>query len=182
VPVVILNSPLPSHYIGVEIISVAKKIAQNLNPVSLRFKGVDHSRFSDVMKITRSDISELGHGAIDEAFFGAPCEDFSFLRLLPNRKGKLPPEGSNPRPGLDGPKVQILRQCIKILTWVLECFDRMVTSMGKHRHRSDGKIRLIHGWTNKASKEERSGALKFNDRPASFSLHSVTFEVNRCAQ
>ena len=110
----------PSHYIGVEINSVAKKIAQNLNPASSRFKGIDHSRFSDVMKITRSDISKLGHGAIDKVFFGSPCEDFSFLRLLPNRQGKLPPQGSNPRPGLDGPKGQILRQCIKILTWVLE--------------------------------------------------------------
>ena len=110
----------PSHYIGVEINAASKKIAQNLNPATSRFKGIDHSRFSDVMKITRSDISELGQGAIDKVFFGAPCEDFSFLRLLPNRQGKLPPQGSNPRPGLDGPKGRILRQCIKILTWVLE--------------------------------------------------------------
>ena len=94
----------PSHYIGVEINSAAKKIAQNLNPASSRFKGIDHSRFSDVMKITTSDISKLGHGAIDKVFFGSPCEDFSFLRLLPNSQGKFPPQGSNPRPGLDGLK------------------------------------------------------------------------------
>ena len=110
----------PSHYIGVENNPTSKKVAQNLNPVTSVFKGVDHSRFSDVMKITRADISELGQDAIDKVFFGAPCEDFSFLRLLPNRQGKLPPQGSNPRPGLDGPKGKILRQCIKILGWVLE--------------------------------------------------------------
>ena len=111
---------VPSHYIGVEINPVARKVAQNLNPLSSRFQGIGHSRFSDVMKIARSDISQLGHGAIDKVLFGAPCEDFYFLRLLPNRQGKLPPQGSNPRPGLDGPKGQTLRQCIKLLTWVLE--------------------------------------------------------------
>ena len=95
----------PSHYIGVEINSSAKKVAQNLNPPTSRFKGIDHSRFSDVMKITRSDIEKLGKGAIDNVFFGAPCEDFSFLRRLPNRRGKVSP---NARPGLDGPKGRIL--------------------------------------------------------------------------
>ena len=69
--------------------------------------GIDHSRFSDVMKITKSDIEKLGEGAIDKVFFGAPCEDFSFLRLLQNRSGN---KSSTPRPGLDGPKGQILRK------------------------------------------------------------------------
>ena len=107
----------PDHYIGVEINPDARKVAQNLNPPSSRFMGIDHSRFSDVMKITESDIEKLGEGAIDKVFFGAPCEDFSFLRLLPNRRGQ---KSSNPRPGLDGPKGQILRQCILILQWVLK--------------------------------------------------------------
>ena len=40
-----------------------------------------------------------------------------FLRLLPNRRGQ---KSSNPRPDLDGPKGQILRQCILILQWVLK--------------------------------------------------------------
>ena len=59
---------IPAHYIGVEIDPVARKVAQNLNPPSSRFQGIDHSRFSDVMKITKSDIEKLGEGAIDKKF------------------------------------------------------------------------------------------------------------------
>ena len=38
-----------SHCIGAEINAASKKVAQNLNPVSSRFKGIDHSHFSPVM-------------------------------------------------------------------------------------------------------------------------------------
>jgi len=126
---------VPSHYIGVEINPAARKVAQNLNPPSSRFQGIDHSRFSDVMKITESDIEKLGKGAVDKVFFGAPCEDFSFLRLLPNRSGK---KSSNPRPGLDGPEGQILRKCIQILQWVLQ-FNPSATCFVENVNFSDLK-------------------------------------------
>ena len=50
---------------------------------------------------------------------GPPCEDMSRLRLLPPR-GRHDKVGPDARPGLNGPKGQIFRQCTKIMKWILK--------------------------------------------------------------
>ena len=51
----------------------------------------------------------------------------SKLRLLAssrpgweNYKQNQSPNGEDPRPGLDGPKGRVFRQCLQILLWILE--------------------------------------------------------------
>ena len=51
----------------------------------------------------------------------AMCNDFTKLRLLPDRadyKGPKRKPGTDPRPGLSGKYGKTVRQCIKILGWI----------------------------------------------------------------
>ena len=104
------------RYIGVEIDPVARLIADNVNPESTGFPGIDHSWHSDVLSITEADIAALGSNTIKLLAYGAPCEDMSKLRLL----RKAGSSTTDPRPGLNGPKGQLFRACIQITAWVIE--------------------------------------------------------------
>ena len=111
----------PEHVYSVELNSTARKIADKVNPASETFPGLDHSHLpNDVSKITEDHIKSIS--PINMLACGAPCEDFSRLRLLPPRhkNDKSYAKGDNPRPGLDGPKGTVLRTCIKILGWALK--------------------------------------------------------------
>ena len=118
-----------SSYIGVENSEAAKIVAKNVeaNLTSLLgddFCSIDHSKWNSVFDITRQDIENLGTNKIKLLAFGAPCEDMSKLRLLPSsRKGWRKwwnKSGEDLRPGLDGPKGKVFRQCLQILSWALE--------------------------------------------------------------
>ena len=52
-------------------------------------------------------------------------------------------------------------------------FGKMVPSMGKHRHRFDGKIRSRHGWKNKASREGKMKSLFSTTRNVIFFFFSM---------
>lgn len=107
------------RYISVENHSGARVIGVNANPETSTFPGVDHSWKSDVTNITEQDIIDLGVNNIKILGFGAPCEDMSKLRLLPDRPG-YPQRRcrGDPRPGLSGPKGQVFRAAIKVASWV----------------------------------------------------------------
>ena len=109
----------PSRFLSVEISAKARQIANCANPITPTFCGLDHSWHSNVNHITESCIQALGRHQVSMLLFGAPCEDFSKLRLLPPRhKGdKSTAKGDDPRPGLHGPKGQLFLKCIQILKW-----------------------------------------------------------------
>ena len=71
----------------------AREISEVVNPPSDNFVGVDHSWHHDVHNITEADIRDFGRDKIVLFSFGACCEDFSKLKLLPRGDGKKP----NPR-------------------------------------------------------------------------------------
>ena len=104
--------------IGVEVDPVKRTICKTLSPPeSSRVGGVDHSWHTDVINIMGADVKALGRGEIVALDIAAPCEDFCFLRLLPSKYGK---KSKNPRPGLQGPKGQVLVQCLEVASWVLK--------------------------------------------------------------
>jgi hypothetical protein len=105
-----------TRYIAVESDQVARVICQNCNPAVATFPGVDHRWQSDVFAITEASIAELGFNAIKLLGFGPPCEDQSKLRLIRSKAQQQ--SGKNPRPGLDGPKGAVFRQCLLVLCWV----------------------------------------------------------------
>ena len=114
-----------SSYIGLEKSEAAKIVAKNVeaNLTSLsgdEFCSIDHSKWNSVFDITRQDIQNLEGNQIKFMAFGAPCKD----RLLPSsRKGWKEwwnKSRKDPRPGLDGPKGRVFRQCLLILSWALE--------------------------------------------------------------
>ena len=108
------------RYAAVETDETARLVCQNVNPETTCFPGVDHHWFQDVNDITEKDVKDFG--PIGMFTFGAPCEDVSKLRLLPNRPGNYPPkvDGVDPRPGLDGPRGRVFRVCLRVLAWVLK--------------------------------------------------------------
>ena len=115
----------PSRHISVEITRSARTVAAAIHQLSEDHPGVDHSFATDVPTITREQIKSLGKSAISMICFGAPCEDMSKLRLLPPRHAG--DRKANPRPGLDGPKGQIFRECLKVRRWIKEFSPRAKT-------------------------------------------------------
>ena len=61
---------------------------------------------------------DYGPDAIGLVLASPKCQDMSKLRLQPDRNGNLP--GPEARPGLDGPKGNLFRVFIKILTWIIK--------------------------------------------------------------
>ena len=110
----------PSEYLSVEISDKAQRVANAANPSSDHFCGLNHHWKSDVLAICEDDILDLGREEVSFISFGAPCEDFSILRLLPPRHKGDELNKDNPRPGLKGQKGRIFLECIKILKWVLK--------------------------------------------------------------
>jgi hypothetical protein len=106
--------------IGVEINPMKRTICDNLNPPdTCSVGGVDHTWHTNVFDIKREDIAALGRNAVVATDIAANCEDFSLLRNLPSKYG---PRGKLkvPRPGLEGPKGDVLVQCILVTSWILE--------------------------------------------------------------
>ena len=64
----------------------------------------------------------LGRDAIEGIHASGMCNDFTRLRLLPDRPGWKGPksEPGDPRPGLDGKYGATVRKCIEIIGWVLK--------------------------------------------------------------
>jgi len=84
---------------------------------------VDYTWFKDVTKITEKDIEALGPDYFDLVMWGSPCEDFSKLRLLPNRPGQKSrrrKKGVDPRPGLMCKHGRLLLVCCQVFKWVLK--------------------------------------------------------------
>jgi site-specific DNA-cytosine methylase len=73
------------RYIGVENDEMARRICMNANRPDVGFPGVDHSWHSNVCNINEQDVMDLGVGNIRMLLFGAPCEDFSKLGLMPSK-------------------------------------------------------------------------------------------------
>ena len=112
-----------NRYVGVEIDSEARNVCDATNPSDGDFPGVDHTWFKDVTKITEKDIEALGPDYFDLVMWGSPCEDFSKLRLLPNRPGhksRRRKKGVDPRPGLMGKHGRLLLVCCQVFKWVLK--------------------------------------------------------------
>ena len=85
-----------SRYISVENNDRAQAVAKVANPITEEFCGIDHEWCSNVWDIKEDHIAMLN--------CGPNCQDFSRMRFLPDRDGKLPEKGTDPRPGLNGPK------------------------------------------------------------------------------
>ena len=112
------------RYIAIEKQKISRKICCAANPKTAVFPGVEHGLNSknDIFKIAEEDIASLGKDAIEVICAGPMCNDFTRLRLLPDRPGwNGPPSGpGDPRPGLDGKYGQTVRKCIEIIGWVLK--------------------------------------------------------------
>ena len=93
---------------------------QHANPATHKFPGVTHDWRSDVFHITEQDIIDIS--PIHKLLYGAPCEDFSLLRLLLNKTSSesYKAVGIDPRPGLHGPTGQVFKQCLLITAWVIK--------------------------------------------------------------
>ena len=106
--------------IGVECDEVARVICQNANPPAPEssFPGVDHSWHTNVFEIKEQDVIDLGYNSVKLLAWGAPCEDMSKLRLI--RSQSQVRSGKDPRPGLDGPRGKVFRQCLLVTAWVVK--------------------------------------------------------------
>ena len=112
-----------TRYIGIEKNKGPRKVCDAANPKGMHFPGVEHglNGHHDIFDITEDDIKSLPKDSVALLSFGAMCNDFSKLRLLPDRldyKGPPRKPGVDPRPGLNGKYGKTLRKCIEILGWV----------------------------------------------------------------
>jgi hypothetical protein len=111
-----------TKYIAVEKDASARKVCEAANPQTDDFPGVVHGLNGrhDIFQIAEADIASITDQPDLLIAAGPECNDFSKLRLLPNRPGfKGPPRDPNvdPRPGLGGPHGKTFRQTIKIIGW-----------------------------------------------------------------
>ena len=77
----------------------------------------------DIDDITEEMIAAIPEGVLRVVFASPMCNDFSKLRLLPDRKDYRGPKrrpGEDPRAGLDGKYGRTFRTVIKIIQWVLK--------------------------------------------------------------
>ncbi len=77
----------------------------------------------DIDDITEEMIAAIPEGVLKVLFASPMCNDFSKLRLLPDRKDYRGPKrrpGEDPRAGLDGKYGRTFRTVIKIIQWVLK--------------------------------------------------------------
>ena len=77
----------------------------------------------DIDDITEEMIAAIPEGVLKVLFASPMCNDFSKLRLLPDRKDYCGPKrrpGEDPRAGLDGKYGRTFRTVIKIIQWVLK--------------------------------------------------------------
>ena len=95
-------------------------MAKVANPTTEEFGGIDHDWCSDVWSIKEAHIADIGYNQIAMLGCGPSCQDFSRMRFLPDRQGKLPDKGTDPRPGLNGPKGTIFRKCIQVWRWTMK--------------------------------------------------------------
>jgi hypothetical protein len=113
-----------NRYIAIEKQKISRKICCAANPKTAGFPGVEHglNGKNDLFKITEEDIASLGNDAIEVVHGSGMCNDFTRLRLLPDRPGwnGPPSESGDPRPGLDGKYGATVRKIIEIIGWVLK--------------------------------------------------------------
>ena len=93
------------------------------NPKDDIFPGIEHglNGHHDIFDITEDHISALPKDSIALLSFAGMCNDFSKLRLLPDRldyKGPPRKPGVDPRQGLNGKYGKTVRKCIEILELV----------------------------------------------------------------
>ena len=112
------NNATIDRYLAVEISADARDIAKNANDKANGATVIDHSWHSNILNITEQDIADLGHGNIKMFMAGPPCQDFSRLRLITNKKHRRCADEL--RPGLNGPNGRLFREVIQILQWVLK--------------------------------------------------------------
>ena len=114
-----------TRYIAIEKNKTNRMVCDAANPPDDTFPGIEHglNGHHDIFDITEDDIKSLPKDSIGLFSFAAMCNDFSKLRLLPDRldyKGPPRKPGVDPRPGLDGKYGKTLRKCIEILGWVMK--------------------------------------------------------------
>ena len=114
-----------THYIAVEKSQTARKVCTAANPKDATFQGVTHGLegHNDIFHIKEKHISSMPKDSLKLIGGAAMCNDFTKLRLLPDRpdyKGPPRKPGEDPRPGLDGKYGKTFRQVIKIIGWVLK--------------------------------------------------------------
>ena len=112
-----------TRYIAVEINKDSRAVGNAANPKDDIFPGIEHglNGHHDIFDITEDHISALPKDSIALLSFAGMCNDFSKLRLLPDRldyKGPPRKPGIDPRLGLDGKYGKTVRKCIEILGWV----------------------------------------------------------------
>ena len=111
-----------TEYIGVEKSKEARRVATAANRPHDAHPGVTHgfNGKNDIFDITEEDIAKLPKNALKIINATAECNDFSKLRLLPDRddyRGPRRKVGEDPRPGLDGKYGRTFRKCIQIIGW-----------------------------------------------------------------
>ena len=112
-----------TRYIAVEIDKDARAVGRTANPKDDIFPGIEHglNGLHDIFSIQEDHISALPKDSIALLSFAGMCNDFSKLRLLPDRldyKGPPRKPGVDPRKGLNGKYGITVRKCIEILGWV----------------------------------------------------------------
>ena len=114
-----------TRYIAVEKNRDAHAVCDAANPATASFPGVEHgfNGHHDIFKLKEKDFADLPRNSL-KLIGGAPmCNDFTKLRLLPDRPDyRGPPRDPNqdPRPGLNGKYGKTFRQTITIIGWALK--------------------------------------------------------------
>ena len=111
--------------IAVENNEDAQKVCQATNPKTDSFPGVIHglNGHNDIFEIKEKHIAAMPTDSLKLLNGTGMCNDFSKLRLLPDRpdyKGPPRVEGTDPRLGLDGKYGKTFRQIIKIIGWCIK--------------------------------------------------------------
>ena len=89
-------------FFAIETDADARQIAMHMNPADEHFPGITYPMMK-AEDFTEEWLLQIPKGTIIAVTFGAPCVDFSLMRLLRNYKGEIP-DPVKARPGLDGPK------------------------------------------------------------------------------
>ena len=124
-----LKEALPSYrvskYIAIEKDAVKRRVADAANPRTKTFPGIEHglNHHHDIFDITEDDIKAIPKDQLRLIGAGLECNDFSKLRLLPDRPdydGPRNPKGKDPRKGLNGRHGKTFRAVIKIIGYAMK--------------------------------------------------------------
>ena len=124
-----LKEALPNYvihkYLAVEKDPMKRRIADAANPRTKSFPGIEHglNHNHDIFNITEEDIKAIPPDQLKLIGAGPECNDFSKLRLLPDRpdyNGPRNRKGKDPRKGLNGKYGKTFRAVIKIIGWAMK--------------------------------------------------------------